>query len=116
MSAIYESIAIVNSFHAVDADTKQAIQSDDKGYITPEHGTTIIFENPNEESSSKYVQVSTLIFYNGKTPTKLIINDNEKYPFYLNPGEIRGLDYMYVYKFKVIEGGSFYYEGMCSRM
>lgn len=115
MSAIYESNAIINSFHAVDADTKEVIPCDSKGCITPSPGTTIIFENPNEESSSKYVQISTLIFTNGKTPTKLIINDNEKYPFYLSPGEVRGLDYMYVYKFKVVEGGTFYYEGLSSR-
>lgn len=115
MSQLYESMAIVNSWHAVNADTGEVIACNNKGFIVPEAGTAIAFETPKSNSSST-VEISTLVFMNGKSPTKLIINDNEKYPFYLDPGETRGLDYIYVYRIKVIETGGFYYEGMCSRM
>lgn len=115
MSQLYESMAIVNSWHAINADTQDVIPCTNKGVITPEAGTTIVFETPKKDSSST-VEISTLVFTNGSSPTKLIINDNEKYPFYLDPKETRGLDYIYVYKIKVVETGGFYYEGMCSRM
>ena len=115
MSSLYESNAIVNSWHAIDAETKEVIPCDSRGFITPAPVTTIIFENPYDDSSSKYVQLTTLVFTNGSTPTLLVINENEKYPFYLDAGETRGLDYMYVYQIKVVEGGKFYYEGMSSR-
>jgi len=115
MPQLFESVAIVNSWHAIDADSGDVIEVLAKGFINPAPGTTIVFETPKEDSSST-VEISTLVFINGKSPTKLIINDNEKYPFYLDPGEIRGLDYIYVYKIKVVETGGFYYEGMCSRL
>ena len=115
MSTIYESSAIVNSWNAVDEETKLVIPCDQKGFITPAKDTTIIFENPNDESTYKYVDVSTLVFTNGKSPTKLVINDNDKYPFYLDPYEVRGFDYIRIWKFKVIETGGFYYEGLTSR-
>jgi len=115
MSQLYESLDIVNSWHAIDAETGAEIPCmNTKGFIKPNGGTTILFENPRDNSDRKYVSVSTLVFTNGETPTTIIINDNEKYPFYLDAREVRGIDYMRVHKMKVIRTGGFYYEGMTS--
>ena len=116
MSNLRESRFIVNSFHAVDATTGQVIECSEDGYISPNANTTIVFANPVEDSNSKFVEITTLVFTAGDSPLKVVINDNEMYPFYLKANETRGFDYVPVYKFKVLEGGSFYYEGLSSKM
>lgn len=61
MNRTYESSYIVNSFHAVNAETKEVYVPDSAGYITVKSGDTIIFENPYVEGA--YVPLNTLVFF-----------------------------------------------------
>lgn len=65
MSRTFESSYIVNSFHAVNADTKEVYTPDDAGYITAKAGDKIIFENPYNRG--QYTSVNTLVFFTKDT-------------------------------------------------
>lgn len=115
MSQIYENQYILNSFHAVNADTEEVIDADEIGLISPDPDTEIVFANPNADSKYKYVEVNSLVFTTTDSALKVIINDNEMYPFYVAPNSTKGLNYVYISKFKVLEGSAFYYEALSSR-
>lgn len=61
MNRTYESSYIVNSFHAVNAKTKEVYLADSAGYITVNAGDEIIFENPY--AKGEYVSVNTIVFF-----------------------------------------------------
>ena len=113
--SIYETLDIINSYRAVNAETKSVIPADDAGFIAPEAGTTIIFPNPqNTLDHNRYVDLNTLVIKAGDSAVKIQINDNEMYPFYVEPNTMRGIQYIRIYSIKSLSGGSFYYEGLSS--
>lgn len=110
---VYESSYIVNSYHAVDFNTREVIEADERGYISPAPGTKIVFPNPNGVKD-QLADVNTLIVQTKDTPVKLMINDNAMYPLYVDANTIKGIEYIRVYSFTVLEGGPFYFEGLSS--
>lgn len=113
MSKTYESSYIVNSFHAVNAKTKDVYDSDENGYIHANAGDTIIFENPYE--LGKYVSVNTLVFFTKDTSQKVHVNPGEKnqlYPLCVPAKDKKGIQYMRVDSITVLNDCTFYYEGM----
>lgn len=111
---VYESQFLVNTFNAVNADTGEVITADAAGFISPSAGTTIIFPNPNVGAASrnKYADVNTVLFTTRASAVKVVVNDNEMYPFYVPPNTTKGLQYIRVYKIKVLSGTDFCVEGL----
>lgn len=113
MSRTYESSYIVNSFHAVNAETKEVYTPDSAGYITAKSGDTIIFENPYAEGT--YTAVNTLVFFTQNTSQKVHVNPGEKrqlYPLYVPANDKKGIQYMRIDSITVLNDCTFYYEGM----
>lgn len=108
---VYESSYIVNSFHAVNGDTKAVIPCDGAGFISPAPNTTIVFYHPYQDTR---VDVNTLTIKAGNTPVLVQLNDNERYPVYVDADEQKQIIYMRIYSIKVLSSGSFYYEGLSS--
>lgn len=111
MTQIFENQFIFNSFHAVNADTKQVYQADDSGFITVAPGDKIVFESPYQ--AGEYVTGNTLIFTAGDD-LMIQIGDNELYPLFVPSGEKKGVQYMPIPYIKVISGTSMYFEGMAA--
>lgn len=110
---VYESSYLVNSFNAMDFNTREVIEADERGYISPAPGTKIVFPNPNHVKD-RLVDLNTLVLVTGENPLKLMINDNDMYPLYVDANMIKGVEYIRVYSFTVLEGGPFYFEGLSS--
>ena len=108
MSNMYEGQYIVNSFHAVNADTGEVLTADETGYITVTAGTTIKFESPYGGNADVY----TLVFFTKDDPLTVTLNDNEMYPFYVEANVKRGIKNLRVHSFTVQEDATFYYEGI----
>lgn len=110
MNTTYEGKYIVNSFHAVDADTGLTITPDTKGFIELTTGQKVVFQNLYGDGT---VDVNTLIFFAGEDgPLKVQINDNNMYPFYVEAGGRRGITNMRVYSFTALADCELYYEGI----
>ena len=110
---VYESSYIVNSYHAVDFNTREVIEADERGYISPAPGTKIVFPNPNDVKD-RLADLNTIVLMTQDTPLKIMINDNAMYPLYVEPNSIKGIEYIRVYSITVISGGPFYFEGLSS--
>ena len=108
---VYESSYQVNSFYAIDNSTKQQIPCDDAGFINPAEDTEIIFYHPYQDTR---IDVNTLTIAAGDDPVLLQINDNERYPLFVDANERKEIIYMRIYSIKVLRSGSFYYEGLSS--
>lgn len=108
---VYESSYIVNSFFAIDKDTKQVIACDGAGFISPAQGTTIVFYHPYQDIQ---VDVNTLTIEAGDEPVLIQLNDLERYPLYVGANERKQIVYMRIYSITALSGGSFYYEGLSS--
>lgn len=113
ITQIYESNFIVNSFHALDANTKTVIAADDKGFISPTIGTRIIFPNPHDPNDLS-CDLNTLVIKAGDTPVKVMVNDNDMYPLYVDANSMKGIEYIRVYSITLLSGTSFYFEGLSS--
>lgn len=109
MSNIYEGQYIVNSFYAVNAETKNVVQADESGMISLSQGDKIIFKSMY---SDEYVPVNTLVFFAGSDPVKVQLNDNTMYPFYVEAGTKRGIKNMKIYSFTALTSCTLYYEGI----
>lgn len=110
-SQIYESTALVSSFHAVNAVTGAVQEADDQGFISAKAGDSFVFESPN---SNRKVNLNTLTFFTKDKGLKVQINDNEKYPIYVEPNFYKSVQYIRIYSFTVLEDCEFYYEGLTS--
>lgn len=113
MNRTYESSYIVNSFHAVNAKTKEVYTHDEAGYIAAKAGDTIIFENPY--ALGQYTSVNTLVFFTKNTSQKVHVNPSEKnqlYPLYIPANDKKGVQYMRMDSITVLNDCTFYYEGM----
>lgn len=97
----------------MDFDTRQVIEADERGYISPASGTKIVFPNPHDVND-RLVDLNTIVFFTRDTPLKVMINDNAMYPLYIEPNDRKGIQYIRVYSFTVLEGGPFYFEGLSS--
>lgn len=109
MSNMYEGQYIINSFHAVDADTGELITPDTRGYITVTAGQKIVFK---DLYSDGYASVNTLVLFAGDDPQKIQINDNELYPFYVAAETQKGIGQMRIYSITALTDCKFYYEGI----
>ncbi len=114
MASSVEYQSIINSFHAVDYNTGQIIVADEQGYIEPAVGTVVAFESPAPDKDNR-VEVTSFIVTTKDKAVKLSINDNEKYPFYVDANTVKGLEAIYVSKFKVLETGPFKYDALSNR-
>ena len=113
MSRTYESSYIVNSFHAVNADSREVYTPDEAGYITAKAGDTILFENPY--CKGEYTSVNTLVFFTKDTSQKVNVNPGETsqlYPLYIPANDKKGIQYMRMDSITVLNDSTFYYEGM----
>lgn len=106
---------LINSFYAINKATGQPISADARGFISPAANTEIVFANPHPDSGHQYVEVTDLAIETGENAVKLQINDNERYPFYVDANSAKGLSAVYVYKIKVLSGGPFAYEALTTR-
>ena len=109
MSTMYEGQYIVNSFHAVDAQTGEVLTANEAGYITLSAGQTIVFRDPKDEEN---VDVNTIVFFSAGDALRIQLNDNEMYPFYVEAGGNRGIKNMRIYSFTALEACTLYYEGI----
>lgn len=115
MSRVFESSFYVNSFHAVNSETKEVYTPDAEGYITAKAGDEIVFENPY--CPSEYVSVNTITFFTKDSPLKVEINPglkNSIYPLYVPSNDKKGIQYMRIDKIVVLDDCTFYYEGLAS--
>lgn len=106
---VYESSYIVNSFHAINAETRKPYSADAEGYITVKAGDKIIFDGIY---SNEFVSVNTLTFFTKDAPLKVQLNDNTLYPFYIPANDRRGVQYLRVDSITILNDCTFYYEGM----
>lgn len=107
---IAENSYIVNSFHAIDGDTKEIIPAEDDGTIQLEANQKVIFEDAY--NPGQYVHCNTLIFRASDGAFQVYLNDNTTYPFYVADGEQKGVQYMAVYSFTAVDDCTLYYEGL----
>ena len=91
---VYESSYIVNSFYAVDKDTKQVIECDEAGFISPAANTTIVFYHPYQDIQ---VDVNTLTIAAGDEPVLIQLNDIDRYPLFVDANERKEIIYMRIY-------------------
>lgn len=109
MNNMYEGQYIVNSFHAVNGDTNEVIQADESGYITLAQGDRVVFKSIYGDEN---VSVNTLVFFAKSDPIKVQLNNNEVYPFFVEPAAKRGIKNMRIYSFTALEACTLYYEGI----
>jgi len=107
--AILESSFIVNSFYAIDADTKQVIPAEADGSIVLTQGQSVIFYDPFRDEPRR-MDVFTV---KAITEVRLAVNDNTRYPWVIPQGAMRGIERMPVYKITALTDCVLYYEGMC---
>lgn len=107
--AILESNFIVNSFYAIDADTKQVIPAENDGSIVLTQGQSVIFYAPDRDDPVR-LDVFTV---KALTEVRLIVNDNTRYPWVIPEGAMRGIERLPVYKITALSDCMLYYEGMC---
>ena len=113
MQSIYESQYIVNTFHAVNADTDEVYEADAEGYITAKAGDRIMFVNPYEEGKS--ADLNTLVFTTKGTELKAYINPSDTknyYPLYVPANSQKGVQYMRVDMITMASDCTFYAEGL----
>lgn len=113
MARTYESSYIVNSFHAVNATTREVYTPDEQGFITAKAGDKIIFENPYTQK--EYISLNTLVFFTKDTPQKVYVNPSEDsgfYPLYVKANDMKGIQYMRIDSITVLADCTFYYEGL----
>lgn len=108
--SISENSYLVNSFHAVNPATGETYDATEAGVISLSTGDEVIFVDPFTE---KPTHVNTLVV-KALTDVKLQLDDNELYPFYVEEGEMKGLQYLSVYKLKALADCTLYYEGLVS--
>lgn len=109
MNTMYEGQYIINSFYAVNANNDQVVSADEKGFINLSAGDTIKFKSIYND---EYVPVNTIVFFADEDPVKVQLNDNSKYPFYIDSRTKRGVKNMRVYSFTAQIACKLYYEGI----
>ncbi len=105
---IFENNYIVNSFHATKPNG-EVYPADSSGFITVNAGDEIVFQDLYE---NKHINVNTISFTTKKTALKVEINDNTLYPFYVPADTTKGIQYMRIYKMKVLADCTFYFESL----
>ena len=110
MSSLYENQCIVNSFHAVDANTGNVLTADEEGFVQLSTGQELVFVHPDDDN--KHIAVNTLVFTAGDDDMLIALNGNETYPFRIPSGATKGVGYMYVSKIKALNGGDLSYEAL----